>query len=104
LALGGNWIARFEYLCVDLGSFDTTFAGLSGNFGVVVGSNVGAFFTAAGTGTIHSRITDNIGRFGLSYLFHRSDYGFRKSSGSLVMLAAIRRASSLVSRRPATSY
>jgi outer membrane immunogenic protein len=70
LALGGNWIARFEYLFVDLGSFDTTFAGLGGNFGVVVGSSAAAFFTAAGTGTIHSRITDNVGRVGLSYIFH----------------------------------
>jgi outer membrane immunogenic protein len=71
LALGGNWTARFEYLFVDLGSFDTTFTGLGGCFGVlVVGGGVGCSADAAGTGTLHSRITDNIVRVGLNYQFH----------------------------------
>jgi outer membrane immunogenic protein len=74
LALGGNWTARVEYLFVDLGSFDTTFTGLSGCFGVSgVGAgagNLGCTPEAAGTGTIHSRITDNIVHVGLNYQFH----------------------------------
>jgi hypothetical protein len=36
-------------------------------------------------------------RVGLNYQFYGSDYGFRKSSGSLVKFTAIRRASSFVS-------
>jgi outer membrane immunogenic protein len=72
LALGGNWTARFEYLFVDLGSFDTTFTGLGGCFGVFVSASAetACSVVAAGTGTIHSTITDNIVRVGLSYLFH----------------------------------
>jgi outer membrane immunogenic protein len=71
LALGGNWTAKFEYLFVDLGSFDTTFTGLSGCFGPTIPPNMFACHTfAGGTGTIHSTITDNIVRVGLNYQFH----------------------------------
>jgi outer membrane immunogenic protein len=70
LALGGNWTARLEYLFVDLGSSNTTFNGLAGCFGVVVGINGSCVSQAAGLGTIHSRITDNIVRVGLNYQFH----------------------------------
>jgi outer membrane immunogenic protein len=71
LALGGNWTAKFEYLFVDLGSFNTTFTGLGGCFGVVIGPLLFACApTAPGTGTIHSTITDNIVRVGLNYQFH----------------------------------
>jgi outer membrane immunogenic protein len=71
LALGGNWTARVEYLFVDLGSFDTTFTGLGGCFGVlVVNGAIGCSIEAAGTGTIHTTITDNIVRVGLNYQFH----------------------------------
>jgi outer membrane immunogenic protein len=67
LALGGNWTAKFEYLLVDLGSFDTTFTGLPGCFGPAI---LGCNATAAGTGARHSTITDNIVRVGLNYQFH----------------------------------
>lgn len=71
LALGGNWTAKFEYLFVDLGSFDTTFAGLSGCFGVVFNSaNFSCVHEAAGGGTIHSTVTDNIVRVGVNYRFY----------------------------------
>jgi len=71
LALGGNWTAKFEYLFVDLGSFDTTFTGLPGCFGgPVAGFAQCNPYTAPGTGTIHSTITDNIVRVGLNYHFH----------------------------------
>jgi outer membrane immunogenic protein len=71
-ALGGNWTARVEYLFVDFGSFDTAFTGLGGCFGVIVapGGGIGCSIEAAGTGTIHSTITDNILRVGLNYQFH----------------------------------
>ena len=70
LALGGHWTAKFEYLFVDLGSFNTTFTGLGGCFGVVIGSLFSCTPTAPGTGTIRSTITDNIVRVGLNYQFH----------------------------------
>ena len=70
LALGGNWTAKFEYLFVDLGSFNTTFTGLPGCFGVVAGGGAACNSEVAGTATIHSRITDNIVRVGLNYQFH----------------------------------
>jgi outer membrane immunogenic protein len=67
LALGGNWTAKFEYLFVDLGSFDTTFTGLGGCFGVV--GTVSCTIEAPGTGTIHTHFIDNIVRVGLNYKF-----------------------------------
>ena len=70
LALGGHWTAKFEYLFVDLGSFNTNFTGLGGCFGVVIGSLFSCTPTAPGTGTIRSTITDNIVRVGLNYQFH----------------------------------
>ena len=70
LALGGHWTAKFEYLFVDLGSFNTTFTGLGGCFGVVIGNLASCTPTVPGQGTIHSTITDNIVRVGLNYQFH----------------------------------
>jgi|SRR5690242_10966060 outer membrane immunogenic protein len=67
LALGGNWTAKFEYLFVDLGSFNTTFTGLAGCFAT---PGQACRSTAAGAGTIHSAITENIARVGLNYQFH----------------------------------
>ncbi len=71
LALGGNWTAKFEYLFVDLGSFDTTFAGLGGCFGVV--GTISCTIEAPGTGTIHTHFIDNIVRVGLNYKFGNYD-------------------------------
>jgi outer membrane immunogenic protein len=71
LALGGNWTAKFEYLFVDLGSFDTTFTGLAGCFGINFPGGGGSCSTvSAGTGTFHTHFTDNIVRVGLNYQFH----------------------------------
>jgi hypothetical protein len=60
---------------------------------------VAAALLSASKGEIntHTHFTDNIFRVGLNYQFHWSDYGFRKSSGSLAIFTAIRRASSRVS-------
>jgi outer membrane immunogenic protein len=60
--LAYNWTWKIEYLCVDLGTLNTTFATLPGCFG-----NSGACSPySAGTATISSRITDNIVRVGLN--------------------------------------
>ena len=57
--IGGNWTARLEYLYVDLGK-------VSGSFATAL--------PALGGGTIttsySSRVTDNIVRVGVNYLFH----------------------------------
>ncbi len=57
-AIGGNWIAKLEYLYIDLGrvsgSFLTTSAALGG--GVI-------------TSNFRSRITDNVLRVGVNYRF-----------------------------------
>ena len=52
-ALGNNWTAKLEYLYVDLGTVNNTFAGL------------GAFAPI----TVSSRVTDNIVRAGVNYKF-----------------------------------
>ena len=62
-ALDGHWSLKAEYLFVDLGSANTTFAGVPGCFGSTTTCNN----TAAGAGTISNRITDNIFRVGLNY-------------------------------------
>jgi outer membrane immunogenic protein len=69
-AIGNNWTVKLEYLYVDLGNVDTTFATLPGCYGNG-SAGAGAFClnTAAGTGTIHSRVTDNIFRVGINYKF-----------------------------------
>jgi outer membrane immunogenic protein len=64
-ALGGNWSAKFEYLYVDLGSFNTTFTGFPGCFG----TSLICHEVLAGTGNISSRITDIV-RVALNYQFH----------------------------------
>jgi outer membrane immunogenic protein len=64
-AVGDNWSLKVEYLYVDLGTVTTTFATLPGCFGIP-GGCIGI---AAGSGTISSRITDNIVRVGLNYRF-----------------------------------
>jgi len=70
LALDGNWSAKFEYLFVDLGSFNTTFPGISGCFGVIVGGGAACITDLPGAANISSRITDNIVRLGLNYKFN----------------------------------
>ena len=68
-AVTGNWTVKLEYLYVDLGKFDTTFATLPncyGNSGPLVGTCANA---NAGVGTIHTKVTDNIVRIGLNYKF-----------------------------------
>ena len=65
-ALPGNWSVRLEYLFVDLGRVNTTFATLPGCFG---GSGAACSPVVAGTGTISSRITDSVLRAGLNYKF-----------------------------------
>jgi outer membrane immunogenic protein len=52
-ALGNNWTAKLEYLYVDLGTINTTFAG------------IGAFAPL----TVSSHVTDNIVRAGVNYKF-----------------------------------
>lgn len=59
-----NWSLMVEYLYVDLGTVSTSF--------VTPGGNPGQFNNASmsllpGTGTISSRLTDNIVRFGINY-------------------------------------
>jgi hypothetical protein len=68
-------LRKIEALYMDLGTLD---AGATGQL------------------TTHSHFTASILRAGVNYQFHWSDYGFRNSSRSLAMFAAIRRASSLV--------
>ena len=69
-ALGRNWSAKVEYLFVDLGSFNTTFAGFPGCFGTSSGVIIACHPQFAGVGNISSKITDNILRVGLNYQFH----------------------------------
>ena len=64
--VGGNWSWKAEYLFVDLGNINTAFPTGLGNFG----STSAIIGLSAGTGTISSRITDNIVRVGLNYQFH----------------------------------
>ncbi len=66
-ALGGHWSVKAEYLYVDLGTVNTTFATLTQGPIPLCGGR--CTFFDAGTGTIHSRITDNIVRVGINYHF-----------------------------------
>jgi outer membrane immunogenic protein len=66
-AFAGNWSVKVEYLYVDLGRVNTTFATLPGCFGGPGGA--GCSLVRPGSGTISSRITDNIVRLGLNYKF-----------------------------------
>jgi outer membrane immunogenic protein len=65
-AIGGNWSWKAEYLFVDLGSINTAFSTVPGNYG----STSFIATLGPGTGTIGSRITDNIFRVGLNYQLH----------------------------------
>jgi hypothetical protein len=55
-----------EYLHVDLGHVNTTFATLPGIYGDAAAINP----ASAGAGTISSRITDEIVRVGINYRFN----------------------------------
>ncbi len=68
--LAYNWTWKIEYLHIDLGNVTTTFATSPVCFG---GPVLGGFICSpagAGTGTINSRVTDEIIRVGLNYQFH----------------------------------
>jgi outer membrane immunogenic protein len=72
--IAGNWSWKLEYLHVDLGRVSTAFATLPGCFGgfVLFGGGGGAAACipyAPGSGTISSRITDEIVRVGINYHF-----------------------------------
>jgi outer membrane immunogenic protein len=69
-AFAGNWSVKVEYLYVDLGRVNTAFATLPGCFGAPGGTLCSP--TAPGTGTINSKITDNIVRVGINYKFGAS--------------------------------
>ena len=59
-----NWSLMVEYLYVDLGSVSTNFVTAAGTYGQFCNASITAF---PGTGTISSRLTDNIVRFGFNY-------------------------------------
>jgi len=65
-AIAGNWSVKVEYLHVDLGAISTTFPTIA----ACIGIPMGCLPANAGTGTIASRIADDIVRVGLNYQFH----------------------------------
>jgi outer membrane immunogenic protein len=74
-ALDNNWSAKLEALYVDLGSFDSSFGGVT-NTTVTnalntpqTGFNTVTTTTATTTGGFHSHVTDFIVRVGLNYRF-----------------------------------
>ena len=64
-----HWTVKFEYLYVDLGTVGTTFATPAGCYGNGTVGFAGCVNTAAGSGTISTRVTDNIVRLGVNYRF-----------------------------------
>jgi outer membrane immunogenic protein len=67
-AITNNWSWKVEYLHVDLGNVNITFATLPGTF--LVNTNpLSINSIAPGTGTISSKITDEIVRVGINYRF-----------------------------------
>jgi outer membrane immunogenic protein len=69
-ALDDGWTVKLEYLHVDLGTVETAFATLPGLYGNFIPALGGATsFSVAGTGTIRTRVTDEIVRVGLNYRF-----------------------------------
>jgi outer membrane immunogenic protein len=64
-AIGGNWSWKIEYLHVDLGQITTNFATVPGCFGTPSVCTP----TRDGSGTIKSRITDEVVRVGVNYKF-----------------------------------
>jgi outer membrane immunogenic protein len=70
MILTDNWSWKVEYLHVDLGTIDTTFTTLPGCFGgQVPGGGAGCIGVGPGTGSVRSRITDEIVRLGINYRF-----------------------------------
>jgi outer membrane immunogenic protein len=65
VALPNNWSLKFEYIHIDLGELDTTIATFPGCFGTIAK----CIPAAAGTGTVKSRITDEVARIGINYRF-----------------------------------
>jgi outer membrane immunogenic protein len=65
-AFAGNWSVKVEYLYVDLGRVNTTFATSPTCAG---GTGLPCLLIGPGTGTVSSRITDNIVRVGINYKF-----------------------------------
>jgi outer membrane immunogenic protein len=66
-AFSGAWSLKVEYLHVDFGTVNTTFA-IPPNPCFFIGVTE-CSATVAGTGTINSRITDDIVRVGINYKF-----------------------------------
>lgn len=64
-AVVGNWSWRVEYLHVDLGNVNASFATMPGCFGLA--NTCGP--VAAGTGSVSSHVTDEIVRAGFNYRF-----------------------------------
>lgn len=61
----GNWSWRLEYLHIDLGNVNMSFATLLGCYGFAVACGP----VTAGTGSISSHVTDEIGSVGFDYRF-----------------------------------
>jgi outer membrane immunogenic protein len=74
-ALDNNWSAKLEALYVDLGGFDTAFAGVTNTTVTNAlntpqqGFNTLTTTTATTTGGFHTHVTDFIVRLGLNYRF-----------------------------------
>jgi outer membrane immunogenic protein len=68
-AISDNWTVKLEYLHIDLGSVETTFATLPGGRGNATPTSGSFSAAAAGTGSIRTRVTDNIVRVGINYKF-----------------------------------
>jgi outer membrane immunogenic protein len=64
-AIGNNCSLKVEYLHVDLGTVTTSFATAATCLGTLASCNL----LAAGTGTINSKIIDEVVRVGLNYRF-----------------------------------
>lgn len=62
-AIVGNWSWRVEYLHVDLGNFNLSFATLPGCYGTAAACGP----VVAGSGTTSSHVTDEIVRVGFDY-------------------------------------
>jgi outer membrane immunogenic protein len=68
-AIADNWSWKIEYLHVDLGRVTTNFATGPGCYGNGGAGGLICFLIGSGSGTISSRITDDIVRVGLNYRF-----------------------------------
>lgn len=63
-SIAKNWSLMIEYVYVDLGSVSTNFATIGGNYGQFGNASNGV---RPGTGTINTRVSDSIVRFGINY-------------------------------------